>query len=395
MPLSNLVVGSLVSFILGIALASFFIISNKAIFLAGIIFLFFFFLFVFIKRWKIAFYFLFLIFLLLGVFRFQLTGNSAKFSDNYFFSGFSKKIETRIENYFSPPHSSLLSAIILGKSYKMGKEWNNKLSLAGVRHITAVSGMHIIIISMIFFWLFLKLGISRQKSHILILFVIWFFVALVGSRPSAIRAGIMASLLIFSQWVGRPYLSGRFLLYAAFIMLLINPLLLGWSISFQLSFLATAGIIYFFPLIKFYLDKAGLIEKSGISALLALTLSAQLAVFPLLIYNFGKISVVSPITNILIIPLLPFLLSAFFVFLVFAFTFPPFAFIFSLILWLLLEFIILIVNFFSSLSFSAISFPKQFSFLAILGLYSLIVWLIIFLKRKSKNDLLFEVPIIS
>ena len=150
---------------------------------------------------------------------------------------------------------------------------------------------------------------------------------MIGAPASAVRAGIMAGVLILGQLFGRPSFSWRALLMAGAIMVLFNPYIARYDIGFQLSFLAVLGIILFFEKLDVLFKKvqhkfAELIFRSsptednlkvkyvadtgfGFVSIFAVTLSAQALTFPLIIYNFGSFSLVSPLTNLLVVPFLP------------------------------------------------------------------------------------------
>ncbi len=379
MSLSSKVIISFIAFVFGIFFASFFIIQKKVFFLVLVPAIFLTICFYFLREkkkiyGKLFLFLLFFVFFLLGVFRLQLdNGRKITYKQKSFFPAISRQVEEKINEYFSPPQSSILLAITLGEKNKMSGELKNKLNFAGLRHMTAVSGMHIIIVSALFFWVFLAIGAPRKTAYFLSFFAIWLFIFLIGLQPSAIRAGIIASLIIFSQLINRPWLSINLVIYAAAIMLLANPYLLRWNLSFQLSFLASLGIVCLSPKIKNYLEP--FLGKGEAANLLAVTLSAQIFVFPFLIYNFGRISLISPLSNLLVIPVLPLLMAFSFAFIFFSFVSSSIAFIISIFLWLFVKYVVTAINFFSSFPLGAVNFPNRPSIFVILLLYSIITWL--------------------
>ena len=282
-----------------------------------------------------------------------------------------QKLREIVYQNFSPPHSSILAALVLGDKRKISQQWKQKLNIAGVRHITAISGMHIVIVSGILIWIFIVLGLSRPRAFYFVLITLWFFIFLTGLQSSAVRAGIMGSVFLLSQKLGRQKAGLRVLVMAAALMIIFNPLLLRYNIGFQLSFLAALGLIYLLPLFKNLLEKIKLFKVLDLSYLLSVTFSAQLFALPVLIYNFGYFSLASPITNILIVPILPFLMTGAFLFLLFALISQPLGWLISLPIYLLLSYLILVVNFFSKLPISYFTFqipwfslPIFYSFLA-------------------------------
>jgi len=309
---------------------------------------------IFFKHKTIVIFALCLIFLALGAWRVSIA--DFKYAED---NPVKVQLRNVIYDDFSPPYSGILSALTIGDR-SLSKEWNQKLNIAGVRHITAISGMHIIILSAILMWIFL-LFLDRNKAFYFVLIIIWLYIFLIGFPASALRAGIMGSIFLISQKMGRTRSGVRVVVLAAAIMLLINPLMIK-SLGFQLSFLATLGLMYFFDSFK----------KIFKNDLIAITFSAQIFVLPILMYNFGEFSLVSPITNILIVPFLPFLMGLGFAFIVLSLLWNALGWIISLPLWLLLYYIVFIVELFSKVPMAYISIP-----LIIVPLYYLgIGWMI-------------------
>jgi len=223
------------------------------------------------------------------------------------------KMEKSINSNYSPPQSFIIEGIILGNDKNMSQELKDKFNSAGLSHITAVSGSNIVIMTSIIMSLLLFFGMWRQKALYATFIFIWIYVLLVGLPASAIRAAIMASLLIISQIIGRQNASFRTIIIAAAVMIFQNPLVLFYDVGFQLSFLASMGIIYlkpmidsvFYSLLKKRKNIIKLFEKFKIKNLLDIfstTLVAQIFTLPVIIYSFKSVSLVAIITNLLILP---------------------------------------------------------------------------------------------
>ena len=214
---------------------------------------------------------------------------------------FKDELRQRMEKIFSPPKSHILGAMLLGDKGRMPESLKEKLNIAGLRHITAISGMHIIILSGILMSVF-SFFVSSKKAFLFTFLTLFLFLVMVGLPYSGIRAGIMAFSISFARIIGRKSANIRILVFAAAIMLAFNPLLLFYDAGFQLSFLAAAGIVYFKEPVKNFLRGAPFKD------ILAMTLSAQIFTLPILIYNFGRVSLVAPLSNVLAVPILPFLM---------------------------------------------------------------------------------------
>lgn len=259
--------------------------------------------------------------------------------------GFKDKLRQSIGQNLSPPQSSILGAMILGDKRKISKDWQQKLNIAGIRHITCISGMHIIILSGILMWLGVVFGLWRGQAFYFTMILLILFIIMVGAPPSAIRAGIMGGMLLYAQKIGRLRAADRAIVFAATVMLVFNPLLLKSDVGFQLSFLASLGIIYLMPIFQEKLRKIPIRSLTGI---LSMTLAAQVFTLPILIYNFGYVSLVAVFSNVLIVPVLPFVLGFGFLFALIGIILPFFGWFFSLPCWLLLTYITGIAGWFAS-----------------------------------------------
>lgn len=296
---------------------------------------------------------------------------------------FKSKMEKTIFQTLSPPQSTILKAIILGEKREIPKELSEKLNRTGLRHIVAVSGLHFAILAGILTSFFISLGFWRNQSFYLTIIFLFLYLLMTGFQPSAVRAFGMIFMFLYGQRIGRLSSSFRALIFILFLMLLFNPFLLRYDVGFQLSFLAVSGIIFLSP---FFQEKFKFIPSQFLRDIFSFTLSAQIFTFPILVCNFGYFSVVSLLTNILVLPFIPFLMSFGFLF--------SFLGIFSLSLgkvlswpcWLLLTFVVKVIDFFSNLSFS--SFNLRISFIWLVFIYfvlGIIVWR---LKEKERLEFL-------
>ena len=266
------------------------------------------------------------------------------------------KFKTAARSFISPPQEGILEALIFGEEGRISKEWKDKLNFTGTRHIAAVSGMNITIITFLIFALALSLGFWRNQAIYLTIFLLFLYILMIGAPASAVRAGIMAALFLAAQCFGRLSSGLRPVIFAATFMLAQNPLLLRLDVGFQLSFLAILGMIYLQPAFsgRFFL-KIPNPKVFPIRTTLSATLAAQTFTLPILIYNFGYISLISPITNILIVPFLALITILIFLFGLSAILFWPLGFLFSLPTWLFLTYIVGIIDWFSKLSFAHLS----------------------------------------
>jgi competence protein ComEC len=274
-------------------------------------------------------------------------------------AGMSKKIMAAIltakdkarrvlRQHISLPESSVLGAMLLGDKSLLSEETKENLNRAGVRHITAVSGMHVAVLTIYLMPVLIWVGLWRQQAFYVALALMILYVVFTGLQPSAVRAGIMGGMFLLGQHLGRPSVSWRALVFAAGLMLVANPFLLFHDVGFQLSFLAVLGIIMFAPIL------VSLMPAYPARDLVAMSIAAQVFTIPILISSFGLLSVVSVITNILVVPILPFLMGFGFLFLIVGVFSDTLGFVLSLPVSLMLEYISFVANAFSSLPFAAV-----------------------------------------
>jgi len=193
-----------------------------------------------------------------------------------------------------------------------------------------------------------------------------------------VRATIMGLLAMLARATGRTYLAARALMLAGLVMVLFNPLVLAFDISFQLSFLATLGIIFMVPIFERKFQKIP--KFLGLREILCTTLAAQIAVLPLILYKMGTFSIVGLPANLAILLFIP--LTMLFAFLAGAtgWLVPILALPFAAATYFLAHYEIAVVKFFADWKYAALSVPN-FPALVALALYALIVWYLI--KRYS------------
>jgi competence protein ComEC len=207
-----------------------------------------------------------------------------------------------------------------------------------------------------------------------------------GFSASGIRAATMGSIFIFSGALGRQNTSSRTIVLAAALMLLQNPLLLTYDIGFQLSFMASMGIIYFKPLVSGFLRILFKEKLTEISDIISVTISAQVFTLPLMVYDFGVMPLVAPITSILILPVLPWILSFGFMFSILGIFSKFLGWIFYIPCWILITYFLKIVDLFSQPWMARTI--TNISWIWILVCYFIIGFIVWFFnKRYSQNFL--------
>lgn len=268
--------------------------------------------------------------------------------------------------------ASLLLGIVFGIKTSMSKDFALSLRQSGVTHVVAASGMNVAMVAGFLSTLF-GLFFKRQRALIFSILGICFYAVVAGLQASIVRASIMGTLVFLSQILGLQVLSWYLLLLAGFVMLMIDPSLL-FDAGFQLSFAATAGLLFIQPLMKF-----GKLEKV-IGEDVKTTISAQIATVPILLGNFGSYSLFSILANALVLWMISILMILGGMGAIVGLVIPPVG---TLFLWLALPFLYLfqwIISLFSFLpTISVFPIPAMF-----LGYYMVLISLVIYIKSKQK-----------
>ena len=213
-------------------------------------------------------------------------------------------IQEILETCIPPECVAFSKALLLGDTSELSYQTDMELKISGIRHVVAVSGLHI----SIFFAMISTVTFQRRFLTALAgIPLLFLFAAVAGFTPSVTRACIMLGLMLIAQLLDKEYDGPSALAFAALVMLIINPFCIS-SVSFQLSVASVMGIFLFTPGIRGKLT-AGLEGKKGkkytllrkLSAGIAVTLGAQIMTIPLCAYYFGIVSLVGVITNLLVL----------------------------------------------------------------------------------------------
>lgn len=294
------------------------------------------------------------------------------------------KLGENIQKLIPAPQSGLMIGLILGGDDKLSKDVQNNFSATGMTHIVAVSGYNVTIVAEYLMLLGIFLGFWRRQAFWFAVAGIILFIAMTGFPSSAVRAGVMGILLIWAMKNGRLANSQNAIIFAAVVMLLINPLLLRWDIGFQLSFLATLGIIYMYPVFQNYMMKwTDTRSVPTLLEILFLTLSAQIFVLPIILFNFEKLSLISPLANLLVLPIIPITMLLGFIAVISSFIFYPLAQIFSWLAYLPLKYETTVINYLAGLKYSSVE--VHMAWWGVVLWYIILVGVVSVMKSKKTN----------
>lgn len=279
--------------------------------------------------------------------------------------------------YLREPASSLAKAMLLDDRGELTKVVKNDFARTGLSHLIAISGSHLVIIIWLVEAVLFSFGLSRNQIFYLIIFTLFFYLALIGWPASAGRSVLMATVALLGPFLGRKVLSINNLLLSVVILTWLNPYALLYDIGFQLSFLAVLGLLFYS---HFWQEKLSFLP-SYFQETLAVTLAAQTFTWPLIVYNFQIFSVVTFLANLILLPLFPPLLG--FGLLTMIFGHWPMVWLFSWPLFLLFKLLVITNHFLASFSWSA--YPVNFfNFPLFIFSLSIIFILTYYLKAHKK-----------
>ena len=238
--------------------------------------------------------------------------------------------EENIDAALPEPHAAFMNGLLLGERASIPQSVRDDFQTTGVSHIVALSGYNITLIGRNLMGLLLWFTAPFAASFWIATAAIFLFVLMTGAAASVVRAGIMGVFVLIAQKEGRPYQMTNALAFAGAAMIFQNPYILRFDAGFQLSFLATIGLVYLSPHVEQWFDrirlklifsdpKLSLRRKEttsearqflGLKRIFVETLSAQITVLPLLIYLFGRVSLVSPFANLAVLIAVPYSMAA-------------------------------------------------------------------------------------
>ncbi|KUP23816.1 ComEC/Rec2 family competence protein [Paenibacillus sp. DMB5] len=207
-----------------------------------------------------------------------------------------------MDRLFQEPHAGYMKGLVIGIQGDLDPETFKQFSQLGLTHILAISGMHVAVYVGVILFLLRRLQFTRETALTVTLLLVPVYVLLSGAGPSIVRAGLMSMIALLAARLGLLKDGMNILAASALIMLVWNPYFL-LSVSFQLSFLVTAGLMVYTPLAA---PLFGRLPK-WLGSSITVTLIAQLVSFPLTVYYFNQFSLLSFIANLLLVPFITFL----------------------------------------------------------------------------------------
>lgn len=261
------------------------------------------------------------------------------------------KLENKIDEFFPEPYGNFLKGLLTGSRRGINVEISQHFQVVGLSHVVAISGYNITLLIVV-----VGAGLGFLKKNLRILFsaiFILMFVLLVGASAAVVRAGVMGGISLLALYFGRNYMAFRALFLTAGVMCAFNPLTLVYDSGFQLSFLSTLGIVAVSPYLEGVLTK---VRESFLKLLVfeavSSTLISMMMTLPILLASFGGLSLISPLANLMVLPLVSFVMFFGFMAIFVGTLIPILGKFFAFFAYVLMKYIFFVAEYLSSLSFS-------------------------------------------
>ncbi len=289
---------------------------------------------------------------------------------------FSHKLSDQIDALFKTPHDNFIAGVLVGDKTDIAPQMRNDFIKTATIHILALSGYNIAIVAL-FFQKFFYVFFRKRGALLFSAIAVILFVAMTGFSASAIRAGIMALIVIIAQLSYQPYSAVRALFFASLLMILYDPFYLLYDSSFHLSFLATYGVVVFTPYFEILFKR---LPTKFLRLTIATTCGAYIMTLPYLLFFFTGISVFSIVVNSLVGPLIPFVMLGSTVTLTLSLISLSFAYTATLLTEWVSSLILSLIHLFAQIPFGYI--PLSISWIVCILLYGLVFSILYCFKKR-------------
>lgn len=296
-----------------------------------------------------------------------------------------RKIEQNLPN----ETSELLSGMLIGEKSNLQKEIQEDFRDSSLSHVLAISGMHVSYVMLGITFVISKVKFSKKMSKIVTILILLFFIILTGKTASVTRACFMSSYIILASLLHKKAHVLGSISISLLIILIINPYFI-LDIGLQLSYGGTIGIVLIYPILKKYKkkkeDKTGRIKKvlykikDKILDTILITISANLVIFPIVLFHYNIMSFTFIISNLLISPIIGIIIILGFLSVFASYIVSPISKIMFFFLQILLSVLAQIAHFCAELPLSKVYFPTPKKYIIIIYY----IFLIYFILVKNK-----------
>jgi competence protein ComEC len=286
------------------------------------------------------------------------------------------------------PQAALAVGILLGLQSSIPDAVYDTFSVTGTSHILVVSGWNFTIVAGLLGALTGRLGLGRGVTLALSLAVLWAYAFFVGATGTVLRAAAMASLVVVASSAERQTEPWTLIFAATWALTLHNPQIL-WDLGFQLSALATASLFAFGKPVEALLQRVPPLRWAAlgwVAEALTATFAAQILALPIILYNFGNLSVIAPVANVALVPVVPFAMMLGGLVLLGGLVWLPLGQLLGLALWLPLAWLTEGARLFALVPGAQVVLPA-FPLWQLLAYYGLVVggWLLAQLWRSRRG----------
>lgn len=290
------------------------------------------------------------------------------------------------------PHNALLGGLLLGGKQSLGDDWQDVFRRAGIVHVVVLSGYNMTIVSEWLVKIFSFMGFYGSLSVGGVGIIL--FALMTGAGATVLRAAAMALIALLARATGRTYTMGRALLVAGVCMVLQNPSILISDPSFQLSFLASLGLIFVTPVLEAH-TKLFLRFPVWREIFLS-TLATQIMVLPLLLSQTGMLSLVALPVNMLVLPVIPLTMLTGFLAGVVTVALPSIGFIAAIPAHALLAWVLSVASFAVRIPYASVSLSLSSGImLFIYALFALLLWRVHAVTPHVQEEVSPQSPLLS
>ncbi|HSM32745.1 MAG TPA: ComEC/Rec2 family competence protein, partial [Anaerolineae bacterium] len=214
-------------------------------------------------------------------------------------------IDAALSRAVPEPEAGLASGILIGLRERVSRSVADDFTVTGLTHVVAISGWNIALVAGIATGLLRAVGLGRRHRSVIVIVAIVAYTILAGAEASVIRAAVMGGVVIIARESGRPSSAAAALGIACWGLLLVEPRMID-DIGLQLSLAATAGLLALGGQAE---TAVGRLSRGRaprwLRETLGVSLAAQLATLPLVLLHFGRLSLISPLANLAVAPIVP------------------------------------------------------------------------------------------
>lgn len=290
-------------------------------------------------------------------------------------------ILTKIEKIYKEKYKDVLGKVLFGLNGNIDEEITENFRDAGISHVLAISGLHITYVVLLISFILDRCIKNIKLKNICISIFLFLFVILTGISPSCIRACLMTIMMIISKLIHRKNNIIISIIFS-FLILILSNMYVIYNIGMWLSFFGTLGIVLFNKFLKLIFKLKMKNKLSKVIDVILVSFSAQILIWPIIMYVFNTTSLTFFVSNIFVSILIGPIVLLGYISIIISYVFLPVSIIISFVVEILLELLFIIANICSKIPLSKIYIPGK-NIIAIFLYYFLILFYILLFKKKK------------